>query len=116
MKKSKKDNPVLLSVIERLLKEKKPIWKRVARDLSKPRRQKVEVNISRLEEKAPSDSTVLVPGKVLGSGNLTKKLGVAAFSFSNTAKSAIEKAGGKTMRIDELCESRPDGKGVVLFK
>lgn len=114
--KLKKDNPILLSLVERLLKEKKPIWKRVASELSRPRRKKVEVNVSKLEAHAPADATVVVPGKVLGSGTLSKKLTVAAFTFSEGARKIISSAGGKTLSIEELCESKPDGKGVLLLK
>ena len=35
------------------------------------------------------------PIKILGNGELNKKLDVFANSFSNTAKEKIEKAGGK---------------------
>ena len=35
------------------------------------------------------------PIKILGNGELNKKLDVVANSFSNTAKEKIEKAGGK---------------------
>jgi large subunit ribosomal protein L18e len=111
-----KDNQTLVSLVENLKKDKKPLWKRVAKELSKPRRKRVEVNLSRIEEHAAADSTLLVPGKVLGSGSISKKLTVAAFSFSDSAKKLIGAAGGKAVTIDSLHKSNPEGKGVVLFK
>ncbi len=116
MKKLKKDNPVLLSLVGRLLKEKKPIWKKIAGELSRPRRSRVEVNVSRLDVHTKDNATVVIPGKVLGSGNLSKKLTVAAFSFSENARKIINDAGGKAISIEELCRSNPEGKGVLVIK
>lgn len=111
-----KSNQNLVSLIESLMKTKKPVWRRVAKELSRPRRQRVQVNLSKLEQYAAQDSTVLVPGKVLGTGSLSKKMTVAAFAFSDSAKRLISQAGGKAVSIDSLHKSNPDGKGVTLFK
>jgi len=43
--------------------------------------------------------------KVLGDGNLTKKLTVIAHAFSASAKEKIEKAGGKAVTIFESLEA-----------
>lgn len=114
--KSRKDNPVLLSLIEVLIKEKKPIWKRVVYELSRPRRQRVQVNLSKLESYGNDGGIVLVPGKVLGSGSLSKKLTVAAFSFSDSARKLITDAGGKVISIENLYKSNPGGRDVLLLK
>lgn len=111
-----KDNQILISLIESLMRSKRPLWKRVAYELSRPKRQKVEVNLSKLDQYAPEDSTVLVPGKVLGSGMISKKLTVAAFSFSNSAKKLIGQTGGKALSIDSLYKSNPEGRGVTILK
>jgi large subunit ribosomal protein L18e len=111
-----KDNQTLVSLVENLMKDKKPIWRRVAKELSRPRRKRVEVNLSRIEEHAAADSTLLVPGKVLGAGSISKKVTVAAFSFSESARKLIGQAGGKALTIDSLYKSNPEGKGVVIFK
>ncbi len=114
--KSQKDNSVLISLIETLGKEKKPIWKRVVYELSKPRRSRAEVNLSKLETHGKDGGVVLVPGKVLGSGDLSKKLTVAAFSFSDSAKKLITDAGGKAVSIESLYKTNPTGRDVVLLK
>jgi large subunit ribosomal protein L15 len=59
------------------------------------------------------------PGiKILGGGELSKKLGVKAHKFSDAARTAIEKAGGSIVEIP-LVEHKPEaaskahsGKGV----
>ncbi len=111
-----KDNQVLASLIESLKKAEKPIWKKVASELSRPRRKRVEVNLSKLEQYAADDTTLLVPGKVLGSGVVSRKVNVAAFAFSGKAKELIGAAGGKAMTIESLHKSNPEGRGVMILK
>jgi large subunit ribosomal protein L18e len=113
---TKKDNSVLLSLIEGLMKSDKPIWRKVAYELSRPRRQRVEVNLSKIEEFASEEQAVLVPGKVLGAGAISKKVTIAAFSFSGNAKHLIGAAGGKAVTIESLHKSNPDGRGVFILK
>jgi large subunit ribosomal protein L18e len=116
MKIPKKDNQVLLSLIEDLVKTKKPFWRKIASELSRPRRRRAEVNLTKIEEYAPEESTVVVPGKVLGAGSMSKKVTVAAFSFSESAKKLISAAGGKAVSIDSLHKTNPEGRGVIILK
>lgn len=111
-----KDNPLLSSLISMLGKEKKPIWRKVRDELGKPRRNRVEVNLSKIQAYAADNGTVLVPGKVLGSGMLKKKLTIAAFSFSESAKRMIASAGGKAISIDSLHKANPEGREVLILK
>jgi large subunit ribosomal protein L18e len=113
---NEKDNQILASLIESLMKAEKPIWRKVASELSKPRRQRVEVNLSKLELYATDGTTLLVPGKVLASGVVSKKVSVAAFAFSDRAKQLISAAGGKAMTIESLHKSNPEGRGVMILK
>jgi large subunit ribosomal protein L18e len=114
--KMKKDNQVLVSLVSSLMKTDRPIWRKVAAELSKPRRRKVEVNLSKIDVYADEGVTVLVPGKVLGAGAVSKKVDVAAFAFSGKARSLISAAGGRTMSIESLHKANPDGKGVMILK
>jgi large subunit ribosomal protein L18e len=59
---------------------------------------------------------VVVPGKVLGAGNLDHPVSVAAFSFSAEAKSKISKAKGKCLSISELIEDNPKGSNVKIME
>lgn len=105
----------LNDLIYKLQKEKKGIWKRTAELLAKPRRRRVEVNLSKIDEYAPEGSTILVPGKVLGAGRLSRKLTIAAFAFSESAKKAISEGGAKGISIGELFSQNPEGKSVVIL-
>jgi len=70
-----------------------PLYKRVAEDLDKPARQRRIVNIFAIDANSNEGEIVLVPGKVLGEGELTKKVTVVAFSVSDEARAKISKSG-----------------------
>ncbi|MBI5390601.1 50S ribosomal protein L18e [Candidatus Woesearchaeota archaeon] len=91
------------------------LWTRIAEDLALPSRQRREVNLSKIALVAKDKETVIVPGKVLASGDLTKPITVAAFSFSEQAKEKIKQANGSILSIQQLVEKNPSGKGVRII-
>ncbi|MFA4983414.1 MAG: 50S ribosomal protein L18e [Candidatus Micrarchaeia archaeon] len=94
-----------------------PFWKRVLELLSAPTRKKRGVNVSRLSKYAKEGSLVIVPDKVLGAGSkATSKLTVAAVSFSQSARNAIEAAGGKAISIIDAAKKSPAGKDAIIIK
>jgi large subunit ribosomal protein L18e len=96
-------------------KNKAPIWRALQDELAGPRANRREINVRRLAEITKADEVVVVPGKVLGTGNLGHKLTVCAFSISETAAKKIVESGGKVMAFDDLINDYPDGKGVRII-
>ena len=94
--------------------QKRPLWKRVAVELESPTRRKREVNVFKLDAAAKEGETVIVPGKVLGSGVLSKNITVAALSFSESAKQKIA-AKGKVITIEEAMKQNPQGTKVRIM-
>ncbi|NQV91841.1 50S ribosomal protein L18e [Candidatus Woesearchaeota archaeon] len=92
-----------------------PFWRRVVKDLTKSSRQRRSVNVYKIDKYAREGETVLVPGKVLSLGEMSKKVDVAAFNFSAEAKKKIEQANGKIMTISELLQQNPEGKKVRIL-
>jgi large subunit ribosomal protein L18e len=111
-------NYQLKLLIEELEKKavagKVKLWGRLANDLKKPSRQRRTVNVYKIDKNAKDGETVVVPGKVLNVGELKKKIEVAAFCFSESAKEKIEKV-GKAISIKELMETNPEGKKVRIL-
>ncbi len=118
-KKLHKTNPNLLSLIERLKKEayisEAPVWRDVADRLMKPKQNWAEVNLSRLERYASDNETIIIPGKLLGAGVISKKVTVAAFKCSEAARDKLARAGGKSMSIEELLMDNPKGSKVRIM-
>jgi len=115
----RKTNPNLVKLIDELLKASAmndaPIWKDIAERLAKPKRLYAEVNVSKIQRYAKEGETIIVPGKVLGRGKITKPVTVAALSFSESARRKIIEAGGKCLTIKELLEINPTGSGVRIM-
>jgi large subunit ribosomal protein L18e len=103
-----------------LLDEIRPIalkskfWHRMSEEVSKPTRQRRIVNIYKINLFAKDGETVAVPGKVLGVGNINKKVEVAALNFSQEAKDKILAAKGKIMSLKELLDKNPNAKNVKI--
>lgn len=91
-----------------------PIWRDVAEKLWRPRRQRVQVNLSTINRYTENGDVVVVPGKVLGSGELDHQVTVAAWKFSRRALKEIKKR-GEAITIDDLLERNPEGKGVKII-
>lgn len=115
----KKTNELLISLIAELKKKayenQAPIWKDIAKRLEKPNSRWAEVNLRRIAEYSKKGDTVIVPGKLLGEGELAVPVTVAAYSFSESAKRKIESAGGKGLSISELVNLNPKGKGIRII-
>lgn len=116
MKPTGPTNPILKNLIEDLrskgYKENIKFLIRLAELLEKSRRRKVEVNLSKLERVCKENETVVIPGKVLSYGILTKPLTVSAFKFSPVAKEKIKNVKGKILTINQLIEKNPKGTNV----
>ena len=114
-----KTNPGLITLIGDLKAQTRsngaPLWRDVALRLEKSRSNWAEPNLSRLSRHAADEETILVPGKLLGSGEISGKPNVAAYSVSVGARSKIEEAGGRVMTLRELMKENPNGKGVRIL-
>jgi large subunit ribosomal protein L18e len=116
---TKKTNPILIALIQDLKKKSfendAPIWKDIATRLERSSKNWPEVTLNRIDKYVNDNETALIPGKVLSSGNLTKKVSIAAWSFSEKSMEKIKKAGGKTMSIKDLVKNNPKGKDIRIL-
>ncbi len=96
-------------------KDRTPLWKDLENRLSASRSNQSEVNITRLSEITKDGDIIVVPGKILGSGNISHALNVFSFSISEIAIKKIMQAGGKVITINELINEHPNGTGVKII-
>ena len=115
-----KVNPSLLELLgalrEASYKNEAPIWKEVAERLENSRKNWAMMNVGKISKVLKDGEIALVPGKVLGDGDITKKFDVAAFQFSQSAIVKITTAGGKALTIKDLMTKNPKGSKVRLLK
>lgn len=112
-------NQVLQGLIAELKKRSNEqsvnLWKRIALDLEKPTRNRRAVNLSRINRFTEENDFVVVPGKVLSSGNLNHRLTISAYQFSSQAREKLEKSGAKIMTLLELSRENPNGKKIRII-
>ena len=119
MKKPKTTNPERIELIRFLKKQgrenKAQIWRDIAERLAKPRSHSVIVNLSRLERYTEKSETIVVPGKVLATGQIKHPITVAAFAFSEKAAEKIGTARGKCVSFADLIKKNPTGANVKIL-
>ncbi len=107
---------MLIRFLRRAANEyKAAIWDYVADLLERPTRRRVEVNIGKINRLTSDGDVVVVPGKVLGHGVLSKKVTIAAWSFSSGALDAIKRAGAEAITIPELVRRNNRGSNVKVI-
>src|SRR3989344_2248164 len=78
-------------VVETILAAKKqPKWRKVAQKISGARRKYLEIGLDEIDSRSHEGDTVVVSGKVLGNGMLTKKIKICAMAFSASALAKIK--------------------------
>lgn len=92
------------------------IWRDIAMRLEAPSRNYAEVNIGKINRYAIKGETILVPGKVLGTGVLNQPVQIAALNFSKSAVGKIQNAQGACMTIEELLSSNPRGSRIRILR
>ncbi|HXW66937.1 MAG TPA: 50S ribosomal protein L18e [Thermoplasmata archaeon] len=91
------------------------IWGAVADRLERPRHGARPLNVGHLERIAEAEEWIVVPGKLLADGPLSKPITVGAAAYSGGAREKVHAAGGAALSILELVHARPDGAGVRLL-
>jgi large subunit ribosomal protein L18e len=95
-------------------KEDVGVWAAVAEDLERPTRRYAAVNLSALARTTRSGETIVVPGKVLGDGELPHALTIAALGFSESAQTKLKAQKATMLTITELVRKDPKGKTVRI--
>jgi large subunit ribosomal protein L18e len=120
MRETKSTNPELIQLIRFLKKQAREtqanIWLDVAEYLAKPSRQRIAVNLSRINRYTEKKEVIVVPGKVLGTGTLNHPVTVAAFDASEKAKEKLAEAKAKYLSIPELVKENPKGANVKIIR
>jgi len=98
------------------VENKSDVWKRVAKALSRPARVSHKINLFKIDKLAKAKEVVIVPGSVLGVGEIGKPVTIAAMKFSGKAEEMIKKAGGSCLSIKELAEKNPKGDKVRILR
>ena len=116
---NRKSNSTLVKTIlelkEASRKNGAPLWRSIANRLESSSRNWPSVNVSKLEYNINKNGKAIIPGKLMGTGIVTKKMTVAAYSFTDSAKEKIQSAGGKCLTYNEMIKAAPKGTNVTVI-
>ena len=110
----KKTNPELRETIALALKNKE--WKNLAKQLSSSTKAQSKINLDEIEKQAETGDTILIPGKVLSKGDLTKKLALRALQISEKAKAKLQTSQSEFQTIKHEIEKNPKMEGIKIVK
>ena len=112
-------NQVVIQMVKLLkqasVKNDAPIWSKLAKLALKTSSARRVVNLTKINKVTKENDVIVVPGKVLGTGNVLHKVTLSSFSISNSAAKKIIESGGKIISFSEMIEKFPTGKGVSII-
>ncbi|MBD3164001.1 50S ribosomal protein L18e [Candidatus Woesearchaeota archaeon] len=110
-----KTNKEVLQMITNLKNMESKLISRVADEISRTGKKGREVNLTRLNRFTKENETIIVPGKVLGGGDIDHKITISALKFSRGALSKLEKSGSKIVPLYELMKEPVQGKKIRII-
>ena len=105
---------LISSLKKQSMEHKTGVWKRVALELERPSRQQRVVNLSKIEKYSNDNDVIVVPGKLLSGGELTKKVTIIAYNYS---QKTLDKINGKAhvISIEEAMKKYPNAKDIKIL-
>jgi large subunit ribosomal protein L18e len=104
-------------LIRRLENTKINIWREIATILRRARRTRPETNLSHINRVVKDGDVVVIPGKILGAGDLSKKsITIGALCWSESVEAKLNTAGAKLLSLPQMLDQYPTGSNVRLIK
>ncbi len=107
----KKTNEYLVETIKTL----KRTNVEVAKILAMPKKKNTILNLEEIDKQVKIGDKVLVPGKVLSSGDLTKKIKLVAWSISEKAEEKLKTSKSEFVLLSEEIKKNPELKDFKLI-
>jgi large subunit ribosomal protein L18e len=109
---SKKTNKELAEAIT-IIKKKNPEF---AKHLAMPVKRWAELNLDQIDRMSKENEVLFVPGKILSSGELSKKLKIVAWNASEKAKQKMKDSKVEFVEILEEIKKNPELKDLRLIR
>lgn len=116
----RKTNPRIKNLIF-LLKEvgyenNSKVWLSMAKKIINSSKNYSSLNLSKINRYTKENEIIVVPGKILGSGDLNHKLTISALGCSLSALNKIKSINAAYIPIEELIKKNPIGNGIKILK
>ena len=109
-----KTNPKVAAAI--FLAMKSPAWMKFAKLLSQSTRKHSSVNLREIDKQTSMGDTILVPGRVLSVGEITKKIRICSFGISKEALERLTKTRSEWISILDEIKKNPKAEGFKVIK
>lgn len=109
----RKTSPVLVETIRLAMKNRS--WLPLAKILSSPSGKLTAVNLKEIDKKTSVGDTVVIPGKILSLGDITKKIRLCALSISDSAREKLKKSKSEIISIAEEIKKNPKAEGLKVI-
>ena len=109
---SKKTNKILAEAIT-LIKKKNAEF---AKHLAMPVKKWAELNLDQIDRTVKEGDAVFIPGKVLSSGVLTKKIKIVAWKASEKALEKMKESKTDFVEVIEEIKKNPELKNLRLLR
>jgi len=110
----RKTDPELVETISKSRKNKP--WSEIAKILSGSTKKQASVSLSDIEKQTKVGDTVVIPGKVLSQGDLTKKVRIVSLSISSKAKDKLKDTKSEYATILSEIAKNPKAEGIKIIK
>jgi len=99
-KEAQRKNQELKELIFLLKKKKETLA--LARYLALPKRKAIHINLDKINKFSQEGESIVIPGKVLGKGELKKKIELYAFKISDKARLKLKESGSSFKNLKQL--------------
>src|SRR3989344_3336246 len=110
----RKTNPEIVETIKSAREHKG--WKELLDKLTGPSRNYSAMNLNEIDKKTSVGDTVMIIGKVLSKGEVTKKIRVCALSFSENAREKLKKSKSEAVTILQEIKINPKVEGIKVLR
>lgn len=90
-------------------------WVPIAKVLASSTKRYVSVNLSDIDSKTSAGDTVLIPGRVLSSGDITKKVRICSLGISSSAREKLKKTKSEYVSIAKEIQANPKAQGIKVI-
>ena len=113
-RKRRKTSPELIKTID--LAMKNPSWNFLVKELSSSTRKTPSVNLKDIDAKVKTGDTIVITGKILSKGDLTKKIRICALSISQSALERLKESKSEFIKLKEEIIKNKKAEGIKLIK
>ena len=108
-----KTNPTVNAVVREALKHK--AWHTIAQLIASSTRKHVSLNVWQIDKLVSQGDIIVVPGKILAKGKLTKKIKICALGISAMAKEKLHESKSEFVPLLDEIKRNPKAEGVKIL-